>query len=84
MTKTFSTKEVAERYTVSTKTVAGWERSGELRGICVSRSLASKKKIYRFSESALAEFELLRSSTTTPTTRRRKRKQPNDVIQFYK
>jgi excisionase family DNA binding protein len=80
---TYSIKQVAERFGVSIKTVLLWIKSGELRAVNCSRSLASKKPRYRVSQESLTEFELLRQAPTASTTRRRKRKQPNDVIQFY-
>ena len=84
MARTLSIKEVAEYYGVSNRTVQDvWIPSGELKAICTSRSLTSKKKIYRITESALQEFELLRQAPSTPPRRRRKRKQ-TDTIQFYK
>jgi excisionase family DNA binding protein len=81
---TYSIKQVAERFGVSIKTVLLWIKSGELRAVNCSRSLASKKPRYRISQESLEEFELLRSASTPAPTRRRKRKQPDGIIQFYK
>ena len=80
---THSVKQVSERFGVSMRTVLLWIKSGELKAVNCSRNMASKKPRYRICDSELQEFELLRSTYVAPT-RRRKRKQPSDVIQFYK
>ena len=80
---TYSVKQIAERYGVSIRTVQDvWIANGDLKAVCVSRSLSSKKKKYRITESALQEFELLRQAPSAPPRKRRK-KQSADVIEFY-
>lgn len=73
--RTLTVKEVAERYGVGTHTVGAWIRNGELRALQVGRSLTKKRVTWRVTESALADFELLRSSSppSTVTTRRRRK-----------
>jgi excisionase family DNA binding protein len=80
---TLSVKDLCERYSVSEQTVLGWIHSGELRAINVGRRPGAKKPRWRISESALAAFEQARTPTPPPT-RVRRRKQPDDVIEFYK
>jgi len=80
---TLSVRSLSERYAVSEHTVLGWIRSGELRALNVGRRPGAKKPRWRITEQALLEFELARTPTPSlPRTRRRK--QPGEVVQFYK
>lgn len=81
--RTYSVRELTERYAVNEHTVLAWIRSGELRAVNVGVSPGKKKPRWRITESALAEFELSRTASPPPT-RTRRRKQPNEPILFYK
>ena len=81
----FTVRDIQERYGgIGEHTVLGWIKSGELKAINVGRRLGSKKPRWRVTQEALDAFEAMRTATPpVPVTRRRKR-QPADVIEFYK
>jgi excisionase family DNA binding protein len=79
---TYSVADICKRYGVSEHTVYGWIKSGELAAISVGRKLGGKPK-WRITAEALQTFELLRTPTP-PTPRERRRKQPADIVEFYK
>ncbi|MBN2291804.1 MAG: helix-turn-helix domain-containing protein [Pirellulales bacterium] len=82
MTRTFSPKELAERYEVATDKVIAWIRSGELSAFDVGSKPGSQRPRYRISENAIESFEIARSiQPPTPRTRRRRR-DPN-VKEFF-
>ena len=83
MNKTYTVKDLSERYIVGVQTVLGWIRNGDLQAINVGRRLGKKKPRWRITEEALKNFELLRSAQTVPLRKPRRRKDPN-VIEFYK
>lgn len=80
--RTYSVRDLTERYAVNEHTVLAWIRSGELRALSVGRKPDAKKPRWRITESALAAFEQLRTPTPTPSRIRRK-KQSTNVIEFY-
>ncbi|MCX7419644.1 MAG: helix-turn-helix domain-containing protein [Planctomycetia bacterium] len=80
--RTYSVRDLTERYAVNEHTILVWIRSGELKAINVGRSPDKKKPRWRITESALAAFELARTPTPTPPRTRRK-KQSTNVIEFY-
>lgn len=83
ISSTLSVRDVCERYGVSTDTVLGWIRSGELRAVNVSRRPGSRRPRWRVSATALEAFEALRAvAAIRPRPRRAKR--PGDVIEFYR
>jgi len=82
MSSTFTIREVAERYSVTARTVAAWIASGELHALNVGRRLLSKKPRFRVTQAALDSFELSRTPTPARVAGRRK-KQPTDVVSFY-
>jgi predicted site-specific integrase-resolvase len=83
MSKTFSAKDVADRYGVDARTVLFWIKSGELRAINGSRKINSKKPRWRITQESIEAFELLRGSTRPPAKANRRRQRPPDVIEFY-
>lgn len=80
--RTYSVRDLTERYAVNEHTVLAWIRSGELRALSVGRKPDAKKPRWRITESALAAFELARTPTPTPPRTRRK-KQSDTVTKFY-
>jgi hypothetical protein len=82
---THSVKDTAAHFATSQHTVLHWLATGQLAGINVSRDPAAKKKRWRITDQALAEFELTRSSAARATVsprQRRKQKDP-DYVEFY-
>lgn len=82
---TLTPDDVAQRYSVGVRTVAGWIEAGELRAVNVSRSPRSKKPRWRVTAEAIEEFELRRAATPAQLTTRARRKRPATpgVIAFY-
>jgi Helix-turn-helix domain len=80
--RTFTVRDLCERYSVNQHNVLGWIRSGELRAINVGRRIAGKRPRWRVTQEALNSFELLRASTPPPPPVRRQ-KLPADFIKFY-
>jgi excisionase family DNA binding protein len=78
----FTVAQVAERYAVSSGTVLGWLRSGQLSGFSVGRSLNKRRARWRISESALQHFEQAR--TPAAPIPRTPRKRHADVVEFYR
>lgn len=81
--KTFSVKEVAERYGVSPSTVSAWIAKGEMRAVNVSRSFASRKPRYRITDAALSEFDCFRAAVPVAVPERKGWKQDDNIINFY-
>ncbi|HQZ65466.1 MAG TPA: helix-turn-helix domain-containing protein [Planctomycetaceae bacterium] len=79
---TYSVKQLQERYGVGEHTVLGWIKSGELRAINTRRSGSNRPK-WRFTEEAVSQFELIRS-TSPPQPKSRRRQPASTTIQFYK
>lgn len=80
---TYSVKQICELYSVSQATCLHWIHSGQLRSLSVGRDLGKKRARHRVTESALQEFELVRTLTPpVPRTRKRRRKQ-TDAVEFY-
>lgn len=79
--KTYSIREIRERYGVGEHTVLAWVRRGELRAIDVSRKPGGRPK-WRITQEALDAFEAHR--TPTPPPSRAKRRRPAGVIEYYK
>lgn len=73
-------QEVADLLGVSTETVLGWIRRGELVATNVSRNRTSKRPSYRISDSSLEMFE--KSRQPEPQTKPQRRKRDPNVIQF--
>ena len=63
--------------------VLAWIKTGELRAINVGRKPGAKKPRWRITHEALEAFELTRTATPLPAKARRRR-QPAEVIEFYK
>jgi excisionase family DNA binding protein len=83
MSRTYSVRDLCERYAVSEHTVLTWINRGELRAVNVGRRPGAKKPRWRITQEALAAFEALRTPTPLrPRVRRKKR--PADVVEFYK
>jgi len=79
--KSFTVRDLRERYGVSEPTILGWIHSGELRAVNVGGSARTKKPRWRITQAALDAFE--QSRTTTPIPPRERRQKPaGDVIQF--
>ena len=81
---TYSVKQIQERYAVSQATVLHWLHSGQLRSLSVGRDLGKKRARHRITESALQEFELVRTLTPPTPRTRRKRKKTSHVTEFIK
>ena len=73
MGRTFSVKQLMERYQVDRRVIAAWGKSGELVGVNVSTSIAAKKPRLRFTEEAIASFEKRRAMTPPAAVQRRRR-----------
>jgi excisionase family DNA binding protein len=80
--RTFTVKDVCERYGVDQHTVLAWIKSGELKALSVSVRPGSKRPRWRITEQAIAAFELSRTPAP-PLPRARRRKPADDVISFY-
>jgi excisionase family DNA binding protein len=83
MSSTLSVHDLTERYGVSEHTVLGWIRSGELRAVNVGRRPGGKKPRWRITQEALEAFERARTPAP-PLPRARRKRQPPEVIEFYK
>jgi transposase len=79
---TYGIKDLQERFAVGEHTILGWIKRGELKAINVSRKPVGRPK-WRITAEALAAFELARTTSPQPPRTRRK-KQPADIIEFYK
>ena len=79
--KTYSIKDLCERFAVGEHTVLNWIRRGELKAINVSRKPVGRPK-WRITQDALAAFEVARTPTPAQP-RTRQKKQRGDVIKFY-
>jgi excisionase family DNA binding protein len=79
---TLTIKQVAERFGVSEHTALAWVASGELAAVNVVRERGGQPR-WRVSAVALEAFEASRTHAPTPTATRRRR-QPKDVIEFYR
>jgi hypothetical protein len=80
---TFTVKAVSQRYGVSEHTDLMWIKQGAIRAINVGRRPGTQKPRWRIAQAALEGFEALRAATPpVPPTRRRK--QPANIIEFYK
>lgn len=80
--RTFSVREVTERYAVNEHTVLAWIRSGELRAVNVGVRPGAKKPRWRITTESLAAFEAARTPSP-PLPRTRRTKQSIDVVEFY-
>ena len=80
----FTVQELQRRYAVTSHTVLGWIRSGELRAINVGRRPGARKPRWRITADALAAFESLRTPAAPLPKVRRKRPTGTGVIEFYK
>jgi excisionase family DNA binding protein len=83
VSSTLSVREVASRYAVSVHTVLTWIGSAELRAVNVARHPGAKRRRWRVTAEALAAWELTRTASP-PLPRARRRRQPAEVIEFYK
>jgi transposase len=81
MTKTYSIKEIMERYVCSEHTVLRWINNNELKAINVARVRGTRPR-YRVTEEALLAFEISRMSSKPPEQQRNK-KSTTDVVEFY-
>jgi hypothetical protein len=79
----FTVQDIQRRYAVTTHTVLGWIRSGELKALNVGRRPGARKPRWRVSQEALNAFELLRTPTP-PMPRMRRRRQSAETIEFIK
>lgn len=81
---TYSVKDLEERYGVGEHTILGWVKSGAITAINVARKPGTRPK-WRFTQEAIAQFELARESGGAPTPKaKRKRRADPEVIEFYK
>lgn len=80
--KTFSIKELCQRYMVSPHTPLSWIGSGQMEAINVARQPGGKPQ-WRVTAEALEAFELSRMPSP-PAPRKRRRKTDDETIQFYK
>ena len=79
--RTFTVKNLTERFGVSEGTILGWIKRGELRALDVSRQRGGRPR-WRITQEALSDFELLRTHSPSPPPTRRK-KRPAEIIKFY-
>jgi len=82
--RTYTVRDLCERYGVNEHTVLGWIAQGELRAINVGRSPDRKKPRWRITAEALATFEQLRTPTPQMPQQRRRNQTGGDVVEFYK
>jgi excisionase family DNA binding protein len=78
----YTVSDVSRTYNVNLNTVLGWISSGELKAVNVGRAPGRKKPRWRIPESALAEFERLRTPSAIPP-RTNRRRQSADTVNFY-
>jgi hypothetical protein len=85
LTGPFTVADVASRYAVTSATVIGWIRAGELLAVNVSRSARSKKPRWRITPAALEAFEAGRmaSPQIAPGVIRWRRKREGYTPVFY-
>jgi hypothetical protein len=79
----FTVQDIQMRYAVTTHTVLGWIRSGELKAVNVGRRPGARKPRWRISQEALNAFELLRTPTP-PMPRIRRRRQAAETLEFIR
>ena len=71
--RTYSVKELCERFGCGEHTIYHWLASGELGGINTSRKLGGRPK-WRITQSSLATFETARANVAPPPAVNRRRK----------
>lgn len=79
---TYTLRDVAARLCVSVATVRAWIRSGELRGVCVSRTPGTAKPRFVVRESDLLAFEARRATGGAVKPRRRAKLPPSRVLYY--
>lgn len=75
--------DVAERMAVSHDTVRAWISSGALPAVDCSAGRGCKAR-WRVSPEALDRFLAMRANRTPPTAAPRRRRQPTNVIEFFR
>jgi transposase len=81
MSRTYSVRDLCDRYGVGEHTILAWIRRGDISAIDVSRKQGGRPR-WRITQEALQAFEALRTPTPLPP-RARRRKRPAGVIEFY-
>jgi excisionase family DNA binding protein len=76
-------QDVAERYGVSTMTVANWIAAGHIAAVNVARATATQGARWRISEESLNAFEAARAGVQPVRRTRRKKARPANVVKFY-
>jgi hypothetical protein len=79
---TFGVKDLCLRFSVGEHSVLAWIRNGSLKAVDVSRKPGGRPK-WRVTQAALEAFEASRTPTP-PAPRGRRKKQPPEVVAFYK